>query len=116
MEIVIGRWYKYYKGGEYYVKDIVICENDLEQMILYSNFDNTYVRPLSEFKEKFKPVNYMSIKEQDLISLRVFLKEYDLISAFRDWFNCNAEENKVTFADIVEKLNEKTNSSIIGTS
>lgn len=114
MEIAIGRWYKHYKGGEYYIRDIVLRENDLEQMVVYSNFDNTYVRPLSEFKEKFKPVNYMSIKEQDLISLKVFLKEYDLMSAFRDWFNCNAEENEVTFADIVEKLNEKTNSSITG--
>ena len=44
----------------------------------------------------------------------MFLKEYDLMSAFKDWFNCNVEENEVTFADIVEKLNEKTNSSITG--
>lgn len=30
MKISIGKWYKHYKGGEYYIRDIVLRENDLE--------------------------------------------------------------------------------------
>lgn len=53
------RIYKHYKGGEYTLLGIAKLESDLTYMALYkkayADTDEVFVRPLSEFKEKFKP-------------------------------------------------------------
>lgn len=54
------RIYKHYKGGEYTLLGVAKLESDLTEMAIYKKAyvgtDEVFVRPLSEFKEKFKPV------------------------------------------------------------
>ncbi len=54
------RIYKHYKGGEYTLLGAAKVESDLTDMVIYkkaySDTDEVFVLPLSEFKKKFKPV------------------------------------------------------------
>ena len=61
-EMLLQRFqvYKHYKGGEYTLLGIEKLESDLTEMAIYKkafvDADEVFVRPLSEFKEKFKPL------------------------------------------------------------
>lgn len=61
-EILLQRFkiYRHYKGGEYTFLGIAKLESDLTDMAIYKKAyvdDNTvFVRPLEEFKKKFKPI------------------------------------------------------------
>ena len=61
-EILLQRFqiYRYYKGGEYTLLGLAKLESDLTDMAIYKkayvDTDTVFVRPLSEFKEKFKPI------------------------------------------------------------
>lgn len=61
-EMLLQRFqiYKHYKGGEYTLLGIAKLEPDLTDMVIYKkafvDTDEVFVRPLSEFKKKFKPV------------------------------------------------------------
>ncbi|HHX2502613.1 TPA: DUF1653 domain-containing protein [Neisseria subflava] len=50
--------YRHYKGGEYTLVGIAKLESDLTEMAIYkkaySDAEEVFVRPLSEFKKKFK--------------------------------------------------------------
>ena len=50
--------YRHYKGGDYTLLGLEKLESDLTDMAIYKKFgaDEVFVRPLSEFKEKFKPI------------------------------------------------------------
>lgn len=52
--------YRHYKGGEYTLLGVAKLESDLTDMAIYKkafvDTDEVFVRPLSEFKEKFKPI------------------------------------------------------------
>ena len=54
------RIYRHYKGGEYTLLGMAKLESDLTEMAIYKKVgienDEVFVRPLSEFKKKFKPV------------------------------------------------------------
>lgn len=54
-----GAVYKHYKGGLYQVLMVVRREGDKEQMVVYQPSDGTipWVRPLTEFAEKFSYVS-----------------------------------------------------------
>lgn len=61
-EMLLQRFqiYKHYKGGEYTLLGVAKLESDLTEMAIYKkayvDTGEVFVRPLSEFKEKFKPV------------------------------------------------------------
>lgn len=61
-EMLLQRFqiYKHYKGGEYTFLGIAKLESDLTDMAIYKrayvDTDTIFVRPLSEFKDKFKPI------------------------------------------------------------
>ena len=50
--------YRDYEGVEYTLLGLAKLESDLTDMAIYKKFgtDGVFVRPLSEFKEKFKPI------------------------------------------------------------
>lgn len=54
------RIYRHYKGGEYTFLGIAKLEADLTDMAIYKKAyvedDTVFVRPLKEFKKKFKPI------------------------------------------------------------
>lgn len=52
--------YRHYKGGEYTLLGVAKLESDLTDMAIYKkayvDSDTVFVRPLEEFKKKFKPI------------------------------------------------------------
>nr|DAU27286.1 MAG TPA: Protein of unknown function (DUF1653) [Caudoviricetes sp.] len=52
------RVYRHYKGGDYSLLGVAKLESDLTEMAIYRKIgtDDVYVRPLSEFNKKFKPI------------------------------------------------------------
>ena len=58
VEMLLQRFriYRHYKGGDYTLLGLAKLESDLTDMAIYKKLgtDEVFVRPLSEFKEKFK--------------------------------------------------------------
>lgn len=59
-EMLVQRFriYRHYKGGDYTLLGLAKLKSDLTDMAIYKKFgtDEVFVLPLSEFKEKFKPI------------------------------------------------------------
>lgn len=55
-----GKIYRHYKGGLYKVICLANLESNFEVMVVYISLDDVadapWIRPLSEFREKFKEV------------------------------------------------------------
>ncbi len=60
MKVLIGANYKHYKGEIYFIRNIALLEKDHTPMVVYSAINDPliiWVRPLSEFEEKFTLIN-----------------------------------------------------------
>lgn len=88
--IITGIQYQHYKGGVYKVLMQAINEETSENMVIYSSLDDNtkWVRPISEFKEKFKPYLPLgSILYNGAVNYVVVHHDTNYIMAYCNKFN-----------------------------
>lgn len=68
--LVLSGYYRHYKGGVYLAESLAYCERTLTPCVVYRPLDSDvrFVRPISEFKEKFD-FDFSSSEKETYLSL-----------------------------------------------